>query len=166
MISQISIRFCRLALFAGFVALSALASSCARRLVVSVPKPPVAPTGHAAPAPHLAPRRVGPLPPLAFPDLDTNQISDLKFSPDGRRLAFGYGADAGVSMWNLETGKLSWQRHVNASDGGALQFGPGGKFLIAQFGDPDGDTPIIALRHRRSSYSAASQFYGQRKYTA
>ena len=108
-------------------------SSQIPRPTASLPNP-VLPRTAAKPKPFL---------PIAFPDLQTNQINSLTFSPDGRHLALSYGADAGVSLWNLDTGRLGWQRHVNAADGGAAQFTPNGRFMISQFNDPDDDTPII-----------------------
>ena len=81
--------------------------------------------------------------PIAFPDLQTDEISALTFSPDGWHLAIGYGTDAEVSLWNLKTGELTWQRFVNAASGGPIQFDPHGQFLVAEFSDPDSTTPLI-----------------------
>lgn len=137
-------RFLPLTTIAVFLA----AAPACHRNVPHIAKPPIA-TAPPPVAPVAIPAKAkitGPLAPIALPDLNTGQINSLRFSPDGRRLVFGYGTDAEVAAWNLETGRFEWLRHVNAAGGGSLNFTPNGRFLIAQFTDPDGDTPIIICR--------------------
>ena len=129
------------ALGVGLALILLTAPSCSRRAArpaLPLPPPIAAPAVVASPPPKAKPKAFRP---VAFPDLDTGQISSLQFSPDGRRLAFGYGTDAEVSMWNLETGRLAWQRHVAGARGGPLEFDPQGRFLVVQCYDPDVSLP-------------------------
>ena len=127
---------------AVLVFLLVAATSCSRRLAPPVPKSSSAVKASIAAVLPPIPPRPKALLPIAFPNFDTGQIDSLEFSPDGHRLAFSYGADAAVTMWNLETGKLAWQRHVNSADGGPLIFDPHGRFLVVECYDPDSVEPI------------------------
>lgn len=131
-------RLC-LPLLAG-LALILATPSCGHR--AASPRPP-APAAAPPPRPPK-PARPKTLPPIAFPDLDTGQISDVQFSPDGRRLAFGYGADAEVTVWNLKTGRLDWQRHVDGADGGPILIDPKNRFYVVETGDMDNGTHFVA----------------------
>jgi WD40 repeat protein len=124
------------ALLLGLCTVILTASSCHEQAVVTPPVTVTPVTKHSAPT----------LLPIAFPAMDTGQISSVVFSPDGRRLAFGYGTDAEVTVWNLETGRLSWQRHVDGAGGGPLLVDPRGRFLVVEMRDPDASEPIWVTR--------------------
>ena len=138
--SLFALRFRSAILLLALCSLLTIASSCRKQAAVSPPLvviPPAKPT--LLPVP---PKRASAPLPIAFPAMDTGQISSVVFSPDGRRLAFGYGRDAEVTVWNLETGRLGWQRHVDGASGGPLLMDPRGRFLVVQSYDPDGEPPI------------------------
>ena len=133
--SLFALRFRSAILLLALCSLLTIASSCRKQAAVSPPLvviPPAKPT--LLPVP---PKRASAPLPIAFPAMDTGQISSVVFSPDGRRLAFGYGTDAEVTVWSLETGRLSWQRHVDGANGGPLLMDPRGRFLVIESYDPD-----------------------------
>ena len=42
-----------------------------------------------------------------------------------------------MTVWDLETGRLSWQRPVDGASGGPLLMDPRGRFMVVQSYDPD-----------------------------
>ena len=138
--------FRRAASAALIVSLLSALTSCSRR---AAPLTPTRPIDTASSTPRLvsaAPKLPLPktLPPISFPELDTGQISSLQFSADGRRLALGYGNDAEVTVWNVQSGQLSWQRHVDGTNGGPIIMDPKERFMIVESGDMDSGLNFLA----------------------
>jgi WD40 repeat protein len=101
------------------------------------PITPIPPHASVLSKPAVAPPKHLPL--IALPDLETDSVT---FSPDGRRLAFGYGADSAITVLDLTTGRLAWQRHIDSADSGPILFTRNGRRMIVSCYDPDVAEPL------------------------
>jgi WD40 repeat protein len=66
-------------------------------------------------------------------------VHALALSPDGTMLASG-GADKMIRLWNMATGKQSWQSNAHQAEVRAIAYSPDGKWLASW-----GDDQVIRL---------------------
>jgi WD40 repeat protein len=64
-------------------------------------------------------------------DLEGGQVSEPKFSPDGRLVAVGVYGTGAVWLVDVSTGRILDHQKVSDLGCGSVAFSPGGRFLIA-----------------------------------